>query len=252
MGDAAIGLLTAYDLKRYDRQIRIPGFGKEGQEKLKEAHVLVAGAGGLGFPISAYLVAAGIGKIRIVDKDVVEISNLNRQLLHWDKDVGRKKVESACEKLIQINPQVKVEAIGEAITETNVLGLVNGVDVIIDAMDNFPTRFILNKAALKKKIPFFHGAVRGLMGQATTIFPNETACLRCIFLEAPPPETFPILGSVAGLIGTIQATEVVKYFTGIGNLLKNKLLIYDGKYPSFDIIELKTNPNCPDCKIGSK
>jgi len=116
-------------------------------------------------------------------------------------------------------------------------------------MDNFPTRFNLNKAALKKKIPFLHGAVRGLMGQAITIVPGETACLRCVFPEGPTPEKFPILGSVAGLIGTIQATEAVKYFTGIGGLLKNKLLIYDGKYLCFDIIELKTNPNCPDCKI---
>jgi adenylyltransferase/sulfurtransferase len=240
-------ILTKYELERYDRQIRISGFGKEGQEKLKDAHILVAGAGGLGFPISAYLVAAGIGKIIIVDKDVVELSNLNRQLLHWDKDVGRRKVESAYEKLIQINPNVKVEALGEAITENNVLSLASDVDAIIDAMDNFPTRFNLNKAAQKKKIPFFHGAVRGLMGQATTIVPGETACLRCIFPEGPPPEKFPILGSIAGLIGTIQATEVVKYFTGIGSLLKNKLLIYDGKYTSLDIIELKTNPNCPDC-----
>ncbi|MGD0331084.1 MAG: HesA/MoeB/ThiF family protein [Nitrososphaeria archaeon] len=243
-------MLTKYELERYDRQIRISGFGKEGQEKLKEARVLVAGAGGLGFPISAYLAAAGIGKMKIVDKDVVELSNLNRQLLHWDKDVGRRKVESAREKLIQINPRVEVEAIGEAITETNVLNLVSDVDAIVDAMDNFPTRFALNKAALKKEIPFFHGAVRGFMGQVTTIVPGETACLRCIFQEAPPPEKFPILGSIAGLIGTIQATEVVKYFTGIGRLLKNKLLVYDGKYTSFDIIELKANPNCPDCKIG--
>jgi molybdopterin/thiamine biosynthesis adenylyltransferase len=243
-------MLTKYELERYDRQIRISGFGKEGQEKLKEARVLVAGAGGLGFPISAYLTAAGIGKMKIVDKDVVELSNLNRQLLHWNKDVGRRKVESAREKLIQINPRVEVDAIGETITETNVLNLVSDVDAIIDAMDNFPTRFVLNKAALKKKIPFFHGAVRGFMGQATTIVPGETACLRCIFPEAPLAEKFPILGSIAGLIGTIQATEVVKYFTGIGSLLKNKLLIYDGKYTSFDIMELKANPNCPDCKIS--
>lgn len=240
-------MLTKYELERYDRQMRISGFDKEGQEKLKDAHILVAGAGGLGFPISAYLVAAGIGKIKIIDKDVVELSNLNRQLLHWDKDVGRRKVESAYEKLIQINPHVKVEALCKTITETNVLSLASDVDAIIDAMDNFPTRFNLNKVAQKKKIPFFHGAVRGLMGQATTIVPGETACLRCIFPEGPPPEKFPILGSIAGLIGTIQATEVVKYFTGIGSLLKNKLLIYDGKYNSFDMIELKTNPNCPDC-----
>jgi len=239
--------LTTYDLERYDRQIRITGFGEAGQKKLKDAKVFIAGAGGLGFPISVYLVAAGVGTLRIVDNDVVELNNLNRQLLHWDKDVGRRKVESALEKLQQINPRVKVEVYDEEITEDNVLTLTVGVDAIVDALDNYAARYALNRASLEKKIPFFHGAVHGLMGQATTIIPGQTACLRCIIPAAPPRETFPILGAVAGTIGTIQATEVIKYLTGMGNLLKNRLLIYDGLYMEFYNLEVKRNPECPDC-----
>ena len=243
--------LTRYDLERYDRQIRINGFGEAGQRRLKNARVLIAGAGGLGFPISVYLVAAGVGTVRIVDCETVELSNLNRQLLHWDKDVGRGKVESACEKLQEINPTVKVEVCDEVITDDYVLALVNGVDAVVDALDNYAARYALNRACLEKKIPFFHGAVRGLMGQATTIMPGKTACLRCIIPAAPPRETFPILGPVAGTIGTIQATEVIKHLVGIGELLKDKLLIYDGLSMEFQTIEVKRNPACPDCRTLS-
>lgn len=240
--------LTEYDLERYDRQIRIHGFGEDGQKKLKDAEIFIAGAGGLGFPISVYLAAVGVGTLRIVDHDRVELSNLNRQLLHWDKDIGRRKVESVCEKLRQINPRVKVEVYDEEVTEDNVLTLVDGVDVIVDALDNYATRYALNRASLEKKIPFFHGAVRGLMGQATTIIPGQTACLRCIIPVALPTETFPILGAVAGTIGTIQATEVIKYLIGMGNLLKNRLLIYDALSMEFYNVEVKRNPTCPDCR----
>jgi adenylyltransferase/sulfurtransferase len=239
--------LTKYDLERYDRQMRINGFGSEGQRKLKNARVLIAGAGGLGFSTSVYLVSAGIGTIRIVDKDVVELSNLNRQLLHWDEDIGRKKVESAYEKLRRINSSIKIEVYDKEINEDNVLDLMHNVDAVVDALDNYETRYTLNKACLKMGKPFFHGAVRGFMGQATTIIPRETACLKCIVPKAPPRETFPILGSVAGTIGTIQATEVIKYFTGIGDLLKNKLLIYDAITMEVYKIEIGRNPTCPDC-----
>lgn len=237
--------LTDYDLIRYDRQIRI--FGEDGQRKLKRAVVLVAGAGGLGFPISAYLAAAGIGELRVVDSDVVELSNLNRQLLHWDKDIGRRKAESAYEKLHQINPTIKIRVYDEKITEENLPEMMKGVDAVVDAMDNFETRYMLNRACLRMGVPFFHGAVRGLFGQATTIIPGRTACLRCIFPKAPPKEVFPILGAVAGTIGTIQATEVIKYLTGTGNLLENRLLVYDASSMSFDLIEVRRDPNCPDC-----
>jgi len=239
--------LTEYELERYDRQIRIYGFGETGQKKLKNAKVLVAGAGGLGFPISVYLAAAGVGTLRIVDCDNVELSNLNRQILHWDKDNGRRKVDSALEKLQQINPCVKVEVCDEVICEDNALNLVEGVDAVVDALDNYSARYALNKACLAKKIPFFHGAVHSFTGQATTIIPNETACLRCIIPSAPPRETFPILGPVPGTIGTIQATEVIKHLTGLGNLLKNRLLIYDGFFMEFHIIEVERNPACQDC-----
>ncbi|MEM2455657.1 MAG: HesA/MoeB/ThiF family protein, partial [Candidatus Bathyarchaeia archaeon] len=215
--------LTEYDLIRYDRQIRINGFGVEGQRRLKKATILVAGAGGLGFPISVYLAAAGIGTIRIIDADIVELDNLNRQLLHWDKDIGRRKVDSAREKLRQINPTINVEVYDEKITDENALTLIDGADAVVDALDNYETRLALNKACIEKKIPFFHGAVHGFVGQATTIIPGETACLRCI-IPTPPPkhDIFPILGPIAGTIGSIQATETIKYLVGVGDLLKNK------------------------------
>lgn len=239
--------LTEYDLIRYDRQMRINGFGLEGQRRLKGAKVLIAGAGGLGFPISVYLAAAGVGVLRIIDPDIVELDNLNRQLLHWDKDIGRKKVESAREKLQQINPSIRVEVFDEEITEENALDLVNGVDAVVDALDNYETRLALNKACVEGRVPFFHGAVHGLMGQATTIIPGETPCLRCIVPRPLKREVFPILGPVAGTIGSIQATEAIKYLVGLGSLLKGRLLFYDGLYMDFNIIEIKRNPNCPDC-----
>jgi adenylyltransferase/sulfurtransferase len=241
-------MLTPYDLKRYDRQIQISGFGKAGQSALKNAKILISGLGGLGFPISVYLVAAGVGRVKIVDHDVVELSNLNRQLLHWDKDIGRRKGASAFEKLSQMNPQTSIEPIDDTITDSNIYDIVDEVDAIVDAMDNFPTRYLLNKAALEKKIPLFHGGVYEFMGQATTILPGRTACLKCIFPQVSSQEKFPILGSIPGVIGGIQVTEVIKYFTKLGNLLENKLLVFDGKALHFDVVEVTRNPHCPDCK----
>jgi len=238
-------MLKSKELERYNRQIRI--FGEEGQEKLKNAKVFIAGAGGLGSPVSIYLAVAGVGRIRIVDKDIVELSNLNRQILHWDKDVGKRKAESAEEKLKEINPDIEVEALSETIAENNALELVNDADLIIDAMDNFPTRYLLNRAALAKHIPFFHGAIYGFEGQVTTIIPGKTACLRCIFPEAPPPETFPVIGVTPGVIGLIQATEVVKYIVGFRGLLTNRLLIWDGLATRLEEIAVERNPDCGDC-----
>jgi molybdopterin/thiamine biosynthesis adenylyltransferase len=233
------------DLDRYDRQIRL--FGAEGQEKLKRAKVFIAGAGGLGSPISIYLAAAGIGKIVLVDKDVVELSNLNRQILHWERDVGSRKALSALEKLQKMNSDIIVEAAAEILDEENVLHLVGDADLIIDAMDNFPSRYLLNKAALDRKMPFIHGAIHGFHGQATTVLPGRTACLRCIFPEAPPPETFPVVGVTPGIIGLIQATEAIKYITGLGDLLAGKLLIWDGIRPSLETIDVERDPRCRDC-----
>jgi len=238
-------MITDRDLKRYDRQIKL--FGAEGQEKLKDSKVFIAGAGGLGSPISIYLAAAGIGKIVLVDRDVVELSNLNRQILHWEKDVGIKKALSAQEKLRGLNSDISIEAIPETLDDGNVSSLVGDADLIIDAMDNFPIRYLLNRTAVEKRIPFIHGAIYGFHGQATTVLPGKTACLRCVFARAPPPATFPVIGVTPGIIGLIQANEAIKYLTGAGELLTGKLLLWDGLKSSMETIDLEKDPQCIDC-----
>ena len=182
-------MLSDAEKKRYSRQIRL--FGEDGQERLKRTSVFIAGAGGLGSVISLYMAAAGFGKIRICDCDTVELSNLNRQILHANADVGRAKAKSAYETLTGINPEIEVEALVETISEENIDQLLQGCDIIMDAMDNFPVRYLLNRAALQRKIPLFHGAISGYQGQATTIIPGKTACLACIFPRAPPASVFP-------------------------------------------------------------
>jgi len=240
-------MLTIDELERYDRQIMIAEIGEGGQEKLKRARVFIAGTGGLGSSAAIYLTAAGVGKICVVDHDRVELSNLNRQILHWDEDVGKKKAASATEKLKKINHEVKIEAIEETITEANVYQLVDGFDLIVDAMDNLPTRYLLNKAAIEKNIPFFHGAVYGFEGRAMTILPGKTACLRCVYRGDIPKEKFPVIGVTPAVIGCIQATEVIKYIVGIGELLKNRLLIYDGLDMKFTEFKVKKDPQCEHC-----
>jgi len=240
-------MLTTEERERYDRQIMIRGFGENGQEKLKRAKVIVAGSGGLGSPISIYLAAAGVGTIRIVDHDRVELSNLNRQVLHWDKDIGRNKVDSAAEKLSQLNQSVKIEAVEEMINEANISQLVAGFDLIVDAMDNLPTRYLLNKAAIDNNIPFIHGAVYGLEGRAMTIIPGKTACLKCVYRGLILQEKFPVIGVTPAVIGCIQVTEVIKYITGIGKLLTNRLLVYDGLNMIFTELAVKRDPNCEHC-----
>ena len=235
-------------LQRYDRQMLIEGFGREGQERLRRAKVVVAGAGGLGCVISIYLAAAGVGKIRLVDHDRVEFTDLNRQILYTDKDVGRRKVDSAKERLESLNPEVTVEAVDQTITEDSVLELVGGYDLIVDAMDNFAARYILNKAAIDNDIPLFHGAIHGFEGRATTIVPGRTACLRCLYRRVPSLGTTPVIGVTAAVIGSIQATEVIKYIVGIGELLTNRLLIYDGLGLECMELELKRHPDCEECR----
>ncbi len=243
-------MLTAHELERYERQIMLEGFGEGGQEKLKRAKVFIAGAGGLGSAASLYLTAAGVGIIRIVDHDRVELSNLNRQVLHWDKDIGKRKVASALEKLEQLNQSVDIEAIEETITEANVSQLVAGFDLIVDAMDNLPTRYLLNKTALDKGIPLFHGAVYGFEGRAMTIIPGDTACLMCAYRGATrvlDEGKFPVIGVTPAAIGCIQAMEVIKYVVGIGKLLTNRLLIYDGLNLKFNEFLVRKDPNCKHC-----
>lgn len=240
-------MLSEAERERYERQIRICGFGEGGQERLKRGRVFIAGAGGLGCAATTYLAAAGVGVIRIVDFDKVELNNLNRQVLYWEEDIGRKKVEAVAGKLARLNREVKLEAISERITEANILELVDGFDLIVDAMDNLPIRYLLNRVALEKNIPLFHGAVYGFEGRATTIIPGQTACLGCIYRGDIPEEEFPVIGVTPAVIGCIQATEVIKYLVGIGELLTNRLLVYDGLGVKFAEFGLKKDPDCRYC-----
>ena len=238
-------MLSQREIERYKRQILL--FGEEGQETLKKTRIFVAGAGGLGSPVSIYLAVAGIGTLTVVDRDVVDQSNLNRQILHFDRDIGKKKTDSAGEKLRALNPDIEIEVINTTIDETNVRSLVGNADGIVDAMDNFPTRYLLNDIAIEKNIPFFHGAIRGFHGQATTVIPGKTACLRCIFPNPPPAEVFPVVGTTPGLIGTLQAAEVLKYVLGFGDLLSNRLFIWDGMKTRAEEIMVEKNPACRAC-----
>ncbi|MDD5143476.1 HesA/MoeB/ThiF family protein [Methanoregula sp.] len=238
-------MLSERELERYKRQILL--FGEEGQERLKASHIFIAGAGGLGSPIAIYLAVAGVGAITIVDMDVVDQSNLNRQILHSDRDIGKKKTVSALEKLREYNADITINAIDTTITEENIRELVGRADGIVDAMDNYPIRYLLNRVALEKKVPFFHGAIRGFYGQATTILPGKTPCLECIFPKAPPKEVFPVVGATPGVIGTVQATEVIKYLTGQGSLLDSRLFIWDGLTSTSEEIAVCRNPSCPAC-----
>ncbi|MDD1695972.1 MAG: HesA/MoeB/ThiF family protein [Methanoregula sp.] len=238
-------MLSEQELERYKRQIML--FGEDGQECLKRAHIFVAGAGGLGSPVSIYLAIAGVGKMTIVDMDVVDRTNLNRQILHYDRDIGRKKTASAEEKLREFNPDIIINTFDVKIDGSNAKKLVGNADGIVDAMDNYPIRYLLNDVAIAKQIPFFHGGIRGFYGQASTIIPGITPCLKCIFPRAPPPEVFPVIGVTAGVIGTIQSNEVIKYLTSSGELLKNRLFIWDGLQAHADEIFVERNPNCSSC-----
>lgn len=240
-------MLTQDELQVYDRQIMIPELGVEGQEKLKKSKVFIAGAGGLGSPVTLYLAAAGVGNIIVADNDTVEMSNLNRQVIHWRRNVGYKKVESAKEKISLLNTFINLETIDKTITAKNIIGLTEGCDAIVDAMDNIASRFALNKAAIKWNVPLFHGAVNGMEGRVTTIIPGQTACIGCMYRLGVRSLKFPVLGVTPGLIGIIQATEVIKYITGMGDLLENRLLIYDGMDLKFKEFRLSRNPECTEC-----
>jgi len=238
-------VLSEREQQRYHRQILL--FGEEGQEQLKQARVFVAGAGGLGSPVAMYLAVAGVGTIALADHDSVELSNLNRQILHWDTDVGRPKTESAVEKLRAMNPDIEIRAIDRTLNDSNAETLTKGYDLIVDAMDNFPTRYLLNGAAIRHRIPFIHGAIRGFDGQVMTVIPGRTACIRCVFPSPPPAEPFPAIGVTPGIIGLIQANEAIKFLLGTGELLENRLLIWDGMLSTLDRIDVQRNPRCPDC-----
>jgi molybdopterin/thiamine biosynthesis adenylyltransferase len=242
-------MLTEQERDRYRRQILL--FGEEGQNLLKEAHIFIAGAGGLGSPVSLYLAVAGVGTLTLVDNDRVERTNLNRQILHHDRDQGRWKIDSALDTLRGINPDITVRGITTTIDEENVAKLVGKADGIVDAVDTYDVRYLLNDVAYRKKIPLFHGAVQGFYGQAATILPPDTACLRCMFPHPPPGEPAPVIGVTPGIIGILQANEVIKYLLGCGELLTNRLFIWDGFRSRAEEIRVQKNPACVTCNINT-
>ncbi len=234
--------------ERYARQIMLKDWGEEGQGKLQSARVVVAGAGGLGSPASIYLAAAGVGELRIIDGDVVEPSNLNRQILHWDRDIGRAKAVSAEEKLKNLNGDIKVIPIMQRIEESNGEELIRGADVVLDCLDNFSTRFLLNKICLKLSIPLVHSVIYGFEGRITTIIPGKTPCLSCIYPQKPIEiRPFPVVGVVAGIMGCMEALEAIKLVIGFGTPLLGRMLRFDGERMQVQIFPLKRRESCPDC-----
>ena len=230
--------------ERYIRQI--PLIGEDGQKKLKGATVFIAGAGGLGSPVSVYLAEAGVGCIRIADMDTVDESNLNRQILHPAERIGMSKADSAKKTLQALNPDCRVEAFTEKITGDSVERLAGDADLIVDCMDNFEARYVMNQFSQERGIALLHGGVAGYSGQVTLIIPGVTPCLSCIFPNAVSTSQTPVIGAYAGVIGSIQAGEAVKYLIGKPTLA-GKLLIYDGAVNSMDIFSVKKNPKCTVC-----
>ncbi|HET6982756.1 MAG TPA: molybdopterin-synthase adenylyltransferase MoeB [Myxococcaceae bacterium] len=249
--------LRADQKARYRRHLSLPEVGEEGQARLASARVLLLGAGGLGSPAALYLAAAGVGTLGIVDSDVVEVSNLQRQVLHRNADAGRPKTESARDALTALNPEVKVVTFAERLTAANVLSVVRGFEIVVDGGDNFPTRYLLNDACVLEGIPLVHGSVYRFEGQATTLLPGVGPCYRCLYPAPPPPELAPscaeagVLGVLPGLIGLVQANEVLKLLLGIGTPLVGRLLTFDALGTRFSELALRRDPACPTCRPGA-
>lgn len=246
--------LTNEQIQRYSRQIILKEVGGKGQEKLLNSKVLIIGAGGLGSPALLYLAAAGVGTLGIVDGDLVDSSNLQRQIIHFNSDVGKEKVLSAKEKIELINPDVKVIIYQTKVNSKNIRDIIRDYDFIIDGTDNFPAKFLINDACFFEKKPFSHGGILRFQGQTMTYNPaSEAMCYRCIFNSPPPKGIIPtcseagIIGAMAGVLGTIQASEAIKYLLSVGELLTNKLLFIDLLNLEFRIIKFKKNKNCPLC-----
>jgi adenylyltransferase/sulfurtransferase len=246
------GKLSGREKRRYNRQLILSGWGEETQEKLKRATVFIAGAGGLGSPVGLYLAAAGVGTLRICDSEMVELSNLNRQVLHGDRDLGRWKVRSACRKLESINRQVRVVPLQDTIEESSLEELVGEASLLLDCLDNFQTRLLLNAFAVRRSLPLIHAGVTGYCGQITFLHPPNTPCLACLVPEAPPQEVFPILGATAGLLGCMEAMEALKYLAGQGSLLEGRMLFCDGAAMQFQEVALEKDPRCPVCGSGAR
>jgi molybdopterin/thiamine biosynthesis adenylyltransferase len=241
-------MLTKNDLARYERQILYPDLGDKGQERLKQSHVVVAGLGGLGCAASLYLTCAGVGHITLIDCDRVELSNLNRQVLHYEEDIGEKKPFSAAQKLAKFNSSIEVTPVFKKITAQNARKIIKGANLVIDGMDNFKTRFIVNKACVAEGIPFIHGGVHGLFGEVTTILPGRTPCLACIFPEFPHGELeLPVFGVTPALIAILQVTEAIKLLAKFGASLTGKMLYFNGDTMDFTVCNLIKNQNCRVC-----
>ena len=245
--------LSNEEIARYSRHLIMPEVALDGQKKLKQARVLTIGAGGLGAPLAMYLAAAGVGTLGIVDFDVVDESNLQRQIIHGTSDIGRPKMESARDRINDINPNVHVEAYEEALSSENALEIFKDFDVIVDGTDNFPTRYLVNDACVLTGKPNVYGSIFRFEGQASVFWAKEGPCYRCLYPEPPPPGLVPscaeggVLGILPGAIGIIQATETVKLILGIGEPLVGRLLLYDALGMSFREMKLRKDPNCPVC-----
>lgn len=236
--------------QRYGRQTMYPQWGENAQKVIKASTVFIAGAGGLGSSVAVYLAAAGIGCIRICDFDIVELTDLNRQILHSDHDIGKPKVRSASNTISRINPHVRTVPLFERISKENISELVGEASIVVDCLDNFDTRFVINEHIVRNRLPLVHGGVYWMTGQITFIYPPETPCLQCLFPTVQSTGTFPVIGAVPGVIGCLQALEVLKFLSGTGAVLKNRLLIWEGDLGNFEEIRVERNPDCRVC--GSK
>ena len=245
--------LSHEEVQRYSRHLIMPEVGMTGQKKLKAASVLLIGAGGLGSPLAMYLAAAGIGRIGLVDYDVVDYTNLQRQIIHGTKDVGRPKLESAKARILDINPHVQVDTYQVPLTSANALEIFAPYDVIIDGTDNFPTRYLTNDACVLLGKPNVYGSIFRFEGQLSVFYAQEGPCYRCLFPEPPPPGLVPscaeggVLGILPGTVGAMQATEAIKLILGIGESMIGRLLLYDALNMEFTEVKLRKNPNCPVC-----
>ncbi len=245
--------LTQAEYLRYSRHLLIPEVGLEGQRKLKAASVLLVGSGGLGSPVALYLAAAGVGHIGVVDYDVVDDSNLQRQIIHDSERVGKLKVELARERMLALNPYIQVDAYNEVFSSENARQIAEGYDLLVDGTDNFPTRYLINDLCVLTGKPFVYGSIFRFEGQVSVFDARNGPCYRCLFPEPPPPGSVPncaeggVFGVLPGTVGTLQATEVIKLILGIGETLVGRLLLYDALDMSFQSVNLRKNPRCKVC-----